>query len=59
MGEKTEYRKDFFVGPIHIIRYRLTRDKFFGVMLYKSCGYPADFELYFGKWMLVFRRRDY
>ena len=59
MSKKSEYRRDWFVGPIHIIRYRLTSDKFFGVMLYKSYGYPADFEMYFGKWMLVFRRCDY
>jgi hypothetical protein len=59
MENKGEYRRDWFVGPIHIIRYRLTQDKFFGVMAYKSRGYPMDFELYFGKWMLVFRRREY
>jgi hypothetical protein len=59
MGKKDKYRKDWFVGPIHIIRYKLTRDKFFGVMLDKPLGYPPNFELYFGKVMFVFTVRDY
>jgi hypothetical protein len=59
MEKKSSYRKDWFFGPLHIIRYPLLRDKFYGAVLLKSYGYPSDFEIYLGRLMFVFRRREY
>jgi hypothetical protein len=59
MGKNNDYRKDWLIGPIHIIRYRVVNDKHWGVMLDKRFGYSANFEIYFGKMIFVFRRNEY